>query len=126
MTNTTPRRTGKVSRPSRCSDGTTSTSTDRAASNVSIVRRTPHLLTRSPDGIPRSATGNSSTAKTSPIRVADPVVVRTNHGSARKVIWVPRAEMNSEVTIARIDRWVSTRRAVHRDGWPWGTSCSDM
>jgi hypothetical protein len=54
--------------------------------------------------MPSSATGASSTARTIPIFVADPVVARTNNGSARKVICEPSEEMTSAVISAATDR----------------------
>ena len=48
--------------------------------------------------------GSSSAARTIPIFVVEPVVVRTNHGSARNVIWAPSEEMISADSSAKIDR----------------------
>ena len=77
----------------------------RAASATSIVRRAPSRETTMPLGMPRMAIGSSSAASTIPIRVVDPVVVSTNHGSARNVICEPSDEMISALSSAKMDRW---------------------
>ena len=48
--------------------------------------------------------GAISAASTIPIRVGEPVVWRTNHGSARNVIWDPSDEMICAATRAKIGR----------------------
>jgi hypothetical protein len=58
--------------------------------------------------MPKSAIGTSSAARTTLIRVAEPVVSSTNHGSARKVIVVPVVETSSATRRAASDRFRST------------------
>jgi hypothetical protein len=66
-----------------CRIGSTASSGTRAASQTSIVVRAPSLSTTVPLGIPKSAIGRISAARTSVIFVGEPVVTSTNHGSAR-------------------------------------------
>ena len=54
--------------------------------------------------MPRIAIGASSAASTTPIRVGEPVVLRTNQGSARNVICEPSEEMTCAVMSATIGR----------------------
>ena len=76
----------------------------RAASPTTIVFRAPHLEMTIPLGIPSSATGSSSTARTRLIFAADPVVTSTNQGNARKVICAPRDEIASALRSAMSPR----------------------
>ena len=50
--------------------------------------------------MPRTTIGAISAARTSVIFPGDPVVTRTNHGSARYVMRVPKTEMTSAMTSA--------------------------
>ena len=68
------------------------------------MRRAPSLATTAPLGIPSSATGAISTARTIPIFAADPVVTSTNHGRARKVIREPSDETISATISAARER----------------------
>jgi hypothetical protein len=72
----------------------------RAKSATSIVVREPSRWTSAPLGTPRIAIGRISAARTRLILLGDPVVTRTNHGSARYVIRVPRTEIVSAATSA--------------------------
>ena len=90
---TSTSRSGKLSQPSSCRSGIEAISGARARSATSIVRRAPQRAMTAPDGMPRIAIGASSAASTMPIRVGEPVVARTNHGSARNVICEPSDEM---------------------------------
>ena len=72
----------------------------RAASPMTIVVRAPSRATSDRLGIPSSATGRISTARTMLIFAADPVVTSTNQGSARNVICEPRDEIPSAVSRA--------------------------
>ena len=76
----------------------------RARSQTSIAFTAPRRVTTVPLGMPSSAMGSSSAARTIPIRVVEPVVVSTNHGSARNVICAPSEEMISADSSAKIDR----------------------
>ena len=72
----------------------------RAASAMSMVVREPSRWTTEPLGMPSIAIGRISAARTRLIFAGDPVVTRTNHGSARYVIRVPRTETVSATTSA--------------------------
>ena len=67
---------------------------------MSIVVREPSRWTTAPLGMPRIAIGRISAARTRLIFPGEPVVTRTNHGSARYVMRVPRTEMVSAATSA--------------------------
>ena len=95
---------GKLSQPSACRSGIETRSGTRARSESTIVRRAPSRETTVPDGIPRTATGTSSAARTTPILVAEPVVESTNQGRARNVIREPSEETISAATSATIGR----------------------
>ena len=95
---------GKLSQPSACSSGIEASKGTRARSDSTIVLRAPSRETTVPDGIPRTATGSSSTARTTPIFVAEPVVESTNQGRARNVICEPSEETISAATSATIGR----------------------
>jgi hypothetical protein len=99
--NTIASRSGKLRSPAPCSTGRLTISGTRAMSPINIVRRAPRCDTSVPLGMPRSATGNSSTARTTPMRVGDPVVTRTNQGRARNVICEPSDETLSATISAR-------------------------
>ena len=81
-----------------CSSGIAAISGARAPSQISIVRRAPSRVA-SPPAKPPSATAAASVAITSVIRVAEPEVVSTNHGSATHVICEPVSEMTSRARI---------------------------
>ena len=97
-------RSGKLSTPSSWNSGIAAISGARARSATIIVRRAPHRAITAPDGMPRIAIGASSAASTTPIRVGEPVVLRTNQGSARNVICEPSEEMTCAVMSATIGR----------------------
>ena len=65
------------------------------------MRRAPNRAITAPEGMPRIAIGASSAARTTPILVGEPVVERTNQGSARNVICEPRDEITSAEMSAR-------------------------
>jgi hypothetical protein len=79
----TTRISQNVRPPTSCRNGTRAMIGARAPSAMSIDVFGPSLCTTEPAGIPSSAIGTSCAAKTSVIRVGDPVVTSTNHGSAR-------------------------------------------
>ncbi len=70
----------------------------RARSDASIVVREPNRWTSVPLGMPSTAIGRICTARTTLIFAGDPVVTRTNHGSARYVIREPSVEISSADT----------------------------
>jgi hypothetical protein len=80
---TSPSKSEKWRTPAACRIGSASSSGARAASQTSIVVRAPRRSTTIPLGMPKIAIGRISTARTSDILAADPVVTSTNHGSAR-------------------------------------------
>ena len=100
--------------PVACRSGTSATSGARTPSEIRSAARGPMRCSTEPAGMPRSATGASSTAKTTLIRLGDPVVTSTNHGSARFVSWEPSLETNSPITSARIERSRITRSRARR------------
>src|SRR5687768_4670224 len=67
----------------------------RAESQKTIVRQAPKRLSSFPPGSPSAASPSSSAATTRLIRVAEPDVTRTNHGSASHVICPPVVEITS-------------------------------
>ena len=69
-------------------------------SDTSIDVRAPSRATTEPLGIPSSAIGRISAARTTLIFVGEPVVTSTNHGSATKVIALPVLETASAVSRA--------------------------
>ena len=73
----------------------TSISGPRAASQISIVLFEPSFEITVPAGMPKSAIGSISAARTQPIFAVDPVVARTNHGRATNVIDEPVSETSS-------------------------------
>ena len=79
----------------------------RAASATFIVRFAPRRAIREPAGIPSRPTGSSSAARTQPIFAVEPVVTRTNQGSATYVIDEPVRETSSATMIAARDRFRS-------------------
>ncbi len=92
---TSASRTGNGSSPSDCSSGIAPSSGTRARSQISIVRRVPMRAAIAPPQKPSSAIGTISAISTHVIRCGDPVVRRTNHGSASQVICVPSDEITS-------------------------------
>ena len=78
----------------------------RAASLMSIDRFAPSRAMSEPDGIPNSAIGRSCAAMTQPSFAVEPVVTRTNHGSATNVIDEPVSETSSAATRPRIERFL--------------------
>ena len=96
-----------------CSSGIAAISGARAPSQISIVRRAPSRVA-SPPAKPPSATAAASVAITSVMRVAEPDVVSTNHGSATQVICDPVSEITSRARIP-------SRPGVPRQVAPRGT-----
>jgi hypothetical protein len=68
-----------------------------------IVRFAPSRAISAPLGIPKMPTGMSSAARTQPMRAVEPVVARTNQGSATNVIEEPVRETVSATRIERSD-----------------------
>src|SRR5207245_7100766 len=68
-------------------------------------------------GIPEIATGPSSAASTQPILAVEPVVTRTNHGRAMKVIEEPVSETSSAVISPSRERFLSMAKIIKR---PYG------
>ena len=99
-TATKPSSIGKLRTPSEWRSGIAAISGTRAMSDTSMVARPPNRSTTAPLGIPRSAIGAICTARTTLIFPGEPVVTRTNHGSARYVIRDPSVEMTSATTRA--------------------------
>ena len=84
----------------------------RAAARGSSPRRSSCAARRSArsrrrTGCRGSRSAGARTRGRRPSASAEPVVVRTNHGSARNVICDPRDEMTSAETSATIGRWRS-------------------
>src|SRR6266566_1239999 len=67
-----------------------------------------------PLGMPSTAIGISSAAKTRPIFVAEPVVTSTNHGIASADSWDPTEETVSATSSARTAR----SRIMRLFAWP--------
>jgi hypothetical protein len=86
----------------------TSSSGPRAASERSIVRFAPRRAISEPAGMPKTAIGSISAARTQPIRAVEPVVTRTNHGRATNVIEEPVSETSSAVRSPSSERFLST------------------
>ena len=87
-----PRSSPKLRAPAAWRSGIEARIGARARSATSIVVRAPRRWTTAPLGMPSTAVGRISAARTSDIFPGEPVVTRTNHGSARYVIRVPRTE----------------------------------
>jgi len=79
----------------QCKTGTSTISGIRSASDTSIVVRAPSRPTSEPLGMPKSAIGTTSAARTTLMRVGDPLVTSTNHGRATNVMAVPVLETTS-------------------------------
>ena len=94
-TKTSTSRSGNESRPASCSRGIDTISGTRTRSQTSIAFTAPSRETTAPLGMPRGRSAASSAASTIPMRVVEPVVVRTNHGNARNVICAPSDEIIS-------------------------------
>ena len=88
---------GKVSRPSTCSSGMVPTTTALMALQVRAIRRAPMRSMYGPDRNCSSTSGAISAKATSPVIVADPVLVSTNHGMAIIDSRVPLTETASAV-----------------------------
>ena len=97
--------------------GSTSSSGPRAASETSIVRFAPIRAMSEPAGMPKIAIGSISAARTQPIFAVEPVVTRTNHGSATNVIEEPVSETSSAVRSPRRERFLSMAEIIKR---PYG------
>src|SRR5581483_9769323 len=67
-----------------------------------------------PAGMPKIAIGSISAARTQPIFAVDPVVARTNHGSATKVIDDPVSETSSAATSPSRERFRSMAKKIIR------------
>ena len=76
---------------------------------MSIVFLEPSCAITVPAGMPKMAIGSISAARTQPIFAVEPVVARTNHGSATNVIAVPVNETSSAVISPSSERFFSTR-----------------
>ncbi len=87
--------------PAQWQSGITSISGPRQASQSSIVRRAPSLFSTRTPKKPASAMPIASNAITTLICVAEPLVVRTNHGRAIQVICAPLVEIVSAASSAR-------------------------
>src|SRR5215212_248391 len=98
---------GKLRWSVQKSTGIAAISGTRAASARFIVRFAPSRAIRLPLGMPRSPTGRSSAARTQPIFAVEPVVTRTNQGSATYVIAEPLRDTSSATTTAARDRFLS-------------------
>jgi hypothetical protein len=81
-------------------DADAASSGARRASPSTRARRGPSSATTCPPGIPSAKAGRVWQARTSPIFVVDPVVARTNQGSATIVMFVPVSEMKRAETTA--------------------------
>ncbi len=97
---TRPSRRPKLSTPAECRSGIDARIGARARSETSIVVREPSRWTTTPLGMPSTAIGRISAARTSVILLGEPVVTRTNHGKARYVMRVPSTEIVSAATSA--------------------------
>ena len=86
--------------PAQKRSGTSAISGARRTSEQSIVVRAPSRPITEPLGMPRRAIGAISTASTTLIRAAEPLVTSTNQGSATNVIAVPVLETTSATTSA--------------------------
>jgi len=93
--------TGKERTPAACSTGTEIRSGARSTSPRISDRRAPSIATTDPPGMPSTNAGSVAQARTRPIFVVEPVVARTNHGSATVVMFVPISEMKRAMTTAR-------------------------
>src|SRR5581483_643477 len=80
----------------------TATSGSRAASAATIVCLAPIRAISEPARKGRVTNGTLPMPRTSPSFVTDPVVTRTNQGSASTVIDEPTGDTHSAATIARI------------------------
>ena len=103
--------------PEACRSGIAPSSGTRAMSQMSIVRRVPRRRAIAPPQKPSSAIGRISAISTQVIRCGDPVVRRTNHGSASQVICVPSgrdhlgAEQRGEAAVAQEGQLPLRRRS---------------
>src|SRR5579862_4580645 len=84
----------------------------RSASETSIDVRAPSRAITDPPGIEKSAIGRISAARTMLILVAEPVVTRTNHGRATKVMALPVLETASAVRSAGSVRFLTADKIV--------------
>ena len=92
--------------------GSTISSGPRAASEMTIVFFAPIRAISAPDGIPNSAIGTISAAITQPIFAIEPVVTRTNQGSATNVIEEPVSETSSATTRPISERFRQFMRRI--------------
>ena len=105
----------------------TSISGPRAASEMSIVFLAPSFAITVPGGMPKMAIGSISAARTQPIFAVEPVVARTNHGSATNVIDEPVSETSSAETSPTSERFFSMADKIIRTygfvKWLGSTPC---
>jgi hypothetical protein len=92
----------------------TSINGPRAASQISIVLFEPSFAITVPAGMPKIATGSISAARTQPIFAVEPVVARTNHGSATNVIDEPVNETSSAETKPMSERFLHMANKIIR------------
>ena len=81
------------------------------------MRFAPIRAMSEPAGMPTIAIGSISAARTQPIFAVEPVVTRTNHGSATNVIEEPVSETSSAVRSPRSERFLSIGEIIKR---PYG------
>jgi hypothetical protein len=96
--------------PTQCSTGISAVSGALAASAISIVRRDPSAASTVPLGIPNNAKPAMPPARTKLICFAEPVLTRTNHGSASELIWLPVVEITSAASRAVSGRFRTEAR----------------
>src|SRR6266542_2430239 len=84
------------------------------SSSPSSSGRAPSLASRLPPGKPKSAAPATSAAATNPVRAGEPVVTRTNQGSASHIICDPVVETTSAASSAASRRSASRPRQIGR------------
>ncbi|GAA4373737.1 hypothetical protein GCM10023146_25610 [Nocardioides caricicola] len=97
-TATSSRNTGNGSQPDSCSSGIAPTASTDSRSQVIATRRAPTRSITGPPRILSRTSGSISASATSPVFVALPVVVSTNHGRATIDTRVPVSEIASAVS----------------------------
>ena len=116
--NASATRSGNDSAPSRCSSGIAAVVTTHTASQATSARHGPWRATKRALGTPSSSSGADSAASTTLIRVAEPVVSSTNHGSATAVISEPSDDTTWAPTSARTAGVTGSRGAPRSAGRP--------
>ena len=81
--------TGNGSPTVAWASGTAPTATALSASAVTLARRAPTRSTRGPASSWATTYGSISASPTTPISTGLPVVTRTSHGSATRVMQLP-------------------------------------